>query len=165
MSELPHRRPCAGCEARSPLTSRRRFLAVVSGGAASAFAQAGCGGASGCDPQAFDAVTVGQADVPPMGVLHAVHGAPVLIGRDERGIYAMTNTCTHNCCTVSATGTGTGILVVCPCHNSHFDGNGAVLQGPAELPLVHFRVDMGVGGTLIVQGGMQVSADTRLVVA
>lgn len=100
-----------------------------------------------------------------MGALSAVSGAPALIGRDDRGIYAMTSTCTHNCCTVSATGTGAGIVVVCPCHGSRFDRDGAVVEGPAALPLVHFQVDMGTNGMLIVQGGIQVPSDTRLVVA
>jgi cytochrome b6-f complex iron-sulfur subunit len=155
--------PCAGCAASSPLTSRRRFLAVVSGGAASAFAANGCSNSGGCDPQVFGAVTV--AAIPAVGTLVAVSGAPALIGRDDMGVYAMTSTCTHNCCTVSATGTGSGILIACPCHGSRFDKDGAVVQGPAEAPLVHFQIDMGSNGALVVQGGITVPAATRLVIA
>ena len=68
MSEPRDRRPCAGCAASASLSDRRRFLAVVSGGAASVFVASGCSGSSGCEPQPFGAVTIGQADVPAMGV-------------------------------------------------------------------------------------------------
>jgi nitrite reductase/ring-hydroxylating ferredoxin subunit len=159
------RSPSAGCEARSPLTTRRRFLAVVSTGTASALAAAGCSGSNPCGPESFGDVTLGQPATISVGTLQAVPGAPALIGRDDAGIYAMTITCTHQCCNVSATGTGSGITVVCPCHGSRFDRNGSVIQGPAASPLVHYQVDMSQDGLMVVRGGIEVPASTRLTVA
>ncbi len=43
--------------------------------------------------------------------------------------------CTHTGCTVGAYN---GTKYICPCHNSQFDSNGAVLQGPASTVLTKY---------------------------
>ena len=67
---------------------------------------------------------------------------------DEAGIYSLTSICTHNGCNVVLEDNkGFG----CPCHDSEYDLQGVVLQGPAKLPLKHFEVtEQGPGGPLVV---------------
>jgi Rieske Fe-S protein len=79
---------------------------------------------------------------------------------DGAGIYALTAICTHNGCKVVAeAGQGFG----CPCHDSEYDLQGNVLQGPAKLPLKHFEVtEQGPGGPLVVDLGKPVDAHVRL---
>lgn len=48
---------------------------------------------------------------------------------------ALTATCTHEICTVTAFANQ---LYVCPCHGSEFSTSGSVVQGPAGSPLRQF---------------------------
>ena len=49
--------------------------------------------------------------------------------------YAFDDICTHMGCSL-AKGTLEGTTVTCPCHGSQFDvTSGAVLRGPAQLPV------------------------------
>ena len=79
--------------------------------------------------------------------------------RDAGGIYAMTAICTHQGCTVSG---WNGSAFPCPCHGSQYDLNGAVVQGPATLPLNHFEVTTDGSGFLVVDTGKMVAAQVRL---
>ena len=79
--------------------------------------------------------------------------------RDAGGIYAMTAICTHQGCTVSG---WNGSAFPCPCHGSQYDLNGAVVQGPATLPLNHFEVTVDGNGFLVVDTGKMVAAQVRL---
>lgn len=80
--------------------------------------------------------------------------------RDANGIYAMTAICTHMGCTV---GTPTGAQIICPCHGSHYDLNGANTVGPATVPLDHLAVSEATpGGFLVVDKSQIVAATTRL---
>ena len=61
---------------------------------------------------------------------------PVLVlAREGDGYDAVSPVCTHKECIVNAEGG----LLVCPCHGSTYDREGAVLEGPAERPLRRFR--------------------------
>lgn len=62
---------------------------------------------------------------------------PVHLFRRDDGSFGATSTqCTHRGCQVEAVQS----RFVCPCHGSEFTQEGAVLHGPAELPLVRFAV-------------------------
>lgn len=78
---------------------------------------------------------------------------------DGSGIYAVTSICTHNGCNVVLEDNkGFG----CPCHDSEYDLQGAVLQGPAKLPLKHFEVtEQGSGGPLVVDLSKTVAPHVR----
>jgi Rieske Fe-S protein len=86
-------------------------------------------------------------------------GGFFLIG-DAGGIYAVSSTCTHKGCTVHLEGnTGFG----CPCHDSEYDLQGAVIEGPATLPLKHFEVsEQNPGGPLVVDLSRTVDPLVRL---
>lgn len=67
----------------------------------------------------------------------------LIVGRDAMGLFAYSARCPHQDCTVrqpDAAGAAT-----CPCHNSRFDGNGRVLQGPASTELENYRVRLCAG--------------------
>ncbi len=69
---------------------------------------------------------------------------PAVIYNTDGVFTAYSLTCTHLGCIVEADGQG----FACPCHGSKFDHDGAVLQGPARLPLRPLRVDVPADGNL-----------------
>ena len=93
--------------------------------------------------------------------LHAVSGAPVAIGRDSGGIFAMSLICTHAGC-ASDLGSSN---ISCPCHGSVFDLSGRVLRGPAQSALPHLAVTVDAAGKLTIHGDQEVPASTRLAVS
>ncbi len=134
---------------------RRLFLKVLAAGPLLA-----CSDAGG-DPRGFEDAAAGNVSATSVGTLVTVPNAPCILGRDKDGVYAMTNTCTHQGCDVSPSGNA----ISCPCHGSRFNANGAVLAGPASSPLVHFAVSLDADGNLTVHGQTRVSADVRTAVA
>jgi Rieske Fe-S protein len=135
----------------------RRNLLIL--GSALCVDQLGCGGSSVSLPPVVPAG-------PPSGVasssLRPVSGVAVAIGRDSGGIYALSLICTHQGCDISANGSVTASTIDCFCHNSRFDGNGAVRQGPANSPLPHFKVELDGAGILQIHTDQVVPASTRL---
>jgi Rieske Fe-S protein len=141
-----------------PRPTRRCFLHTT----AAAGVMLGCGGpATQGSPETFGRVAAGNVSDLPVGTLRAVEGAPVYIGRDAHGLYAMTTTCPHAGCDMSTDGSVSANGVVCDCHGSRFDANGAVVRGPATTPLVHFAVTVDGTGIVTIEGRAQVSAGVR----
>jgi Rieske Fe-S protein len=79
---------------------------------------------------------------------------------DARGIFALTAVCTHRGCLVLSEGAeGFG----CPCHDSAYNLQGEVTEGPAKLPLRHLDVKaIGPKGLLQVDISTTVPPETRL---
>lgn len=78
---------------------------------------------------------------------------------EASGIYAITSICTHHGCTVHLEENKS---FECPCHDSEYDLQGNVLQGPAKLPLKHFEVlESAPGGLLVVDLGKTVDPHVR----
>lgn len=65
----------------------------------------------------------------------------------DGGYAAVSPICTHRGCTVDVHGD----LLVCPCHGSTYDRQGAVLEGPAERPLGRFETRVGEGRVLLIR--------------
>jgi Rieske Fe-S protein len=107
-------------------------------------------------------VSAGNVSDTMVGALRAVPGEAVFLGRDSDGLFAVSAACTHAGCMLSVT---SGEELACPCHGSLFDANGAVLRGPARTALPHFKVDVAADGSITIQGGQEVSAETRTPVA
>lgn len=144
-------------------SSRRRFLEVLAVSAVVPFSPACSSSSGGVAPAKLGTVAAGNVSGLPLGTLRAVPGVPACIGRDHQGVYAMTLTCTHAGCDI-AQGTVAASGLVCPCHGSGFDANGAVTNGPATEPLQHFAVSVDAQGLLTIHGDMNVDASTRLMV-
>jgi cytochrome b6-f complex iron-sulfur subunit len=137
--------------------TRRRFLLV----AGHAVAVGACSSAA-VSPAPVGDVEAGNVSALPVGSLRAIGSEPVCIARDSGGVYAMTLTCTHAGCDIGQTGSVSPQGLVCDCHGSEFDANGAVVQGPATQPLDHFAVTVDASGDLTIHGGQTVSATDRL---
>jgi len=56
------------------------------------------------------------------------------------GTHALSLTCTHQGCSVHRDVVANGEGFQCPCHGAAYDGNGTVVQGPAETNLAQYRV-------------------------
>jgi cytochrome b6-f complex iron-sulfur subunit len=93
------------------------------------------------------AVTVPEADLTAKPIVKVlVEGQPVGVFEYQGKVHALSLVCTHLGCLVSWVPTEGEFH--CPCHGSRYDANGAVLQGPAPLPLK--RYDARVSGTTVI---------------
>ncbi|GAB4504886.1 MAG: hypothetical protein Fur0043_18810 [Anaerolineales bacterium] len=131
-------------------SSRRDFLKLT---ANALFGLAGLLGLSGlvrflgyqsdpAPPTEFDLGTA--ADFPPGSSPIFRTDIPAVIYNTEGIFTAYSLTCTHLGCMVETDGQG----FTCPCHGSRFGADGAVLQGPARLPLRPLRVEVTADGIL-----------------
>ncbi|MDP9001946.1 MAG: Rieske (2Fe-2S) protein [Myxococcota bacterium] len=135
---------------------RRRFL-ILGGGT---MALTACSSASVTPAQVGDVPAMNVSSLT-VGTLEPIGNLAVCLGRDAKGVYAMTLTCTHMGCTI---GNVTFQKLTCQCHSSQFDGNGSVVSGPATQSLQHFAVTVDASSNLTIHGGQLVTSDTRLVV-
>ena len=69
--------------------------------------------------------------------------ARTLVVNTGAGYSALTSVCTHSGC--DRNWTFSSNRFTCTCHNSQFDTNGNVLQGPANTPLEKFDVSESNG--------------------
>lgn len=87
---------------------------------------------------------------------------PFIVAQDDNGVFAFSAICTHQGCEVAApdsSGKST-----CPCHGAQFDGNGAVVRGPARTALAHYAVAI-CSGHVFVDSSTTVNASTRTSIA
>jgi nitrite reductase/ring-hydroxylating ferredoxin subunit len=82
------------------------------------------------------------------------------VGRDASGLWAYSNTCTHNnSCQLNNPNSTTGAMT-CPCHGAAFDGNGKVTKGPAVSALKNYKVTV-CNGSVFVDKATTVASGTR----
>jgi len=76
-------------------------------------------------------------------------GQPAIVFRTKNGVFAYSEVCTHQGCTVSYSAADKALI--CPCHGATYDPfNGAsVLGGPTGTPLAKIRV--AISGDWVVQ--------------
>jgi Rieske Fe-S protein len=129
--------PCAEC------INRRQFLATTVAGAAG-LVVTGCGdgdlsGVTGPIvplPSGPITITVGDhAGLATTGVLVMIQDAIGVKRTGPNTFDAFSLFCTHQGCRVTIT---TNTQLDCPCHFSRFDGDGAVVRGPAKDPLPRY---------------------------
>ena len=101
---------------------------------------------------------VGKPDSFPPGTRLPLTRQRVTVVRNEAGMAAISNTCTHLGCVIATTEIGFD----CPCHGSRFDGEGTVLRGPAPRPLPWFKLELSPGGELEVDTAAPVPPGTFL---
>jgi len=95
--------------------------------------------------------------------LHIVSNSGVLVGRDAKGLYALSAICTHRGCDMSS-GAGflTGGDIQCLCHGSLFGPTGDVVNGPASIPLSAYAMELGCDGDCYVDENKIVANTVRL---
>lgn len=100
----------------------------------------------------------------------------LFIGRDLRGLFAISAICTHLGCTVKMLNLnqprtveikGKAVEIQqefqCPCHGSRYYGDGTNYAGPAPRPLDWYRLEVSPDdGQLIVNSSQPVHHDFRL---
>ena len=101
---------------------------------------------------------LGSPERYPAGALSWEANAGVFVMRDERGLRALSATCTHLGCTVRRDGEG----FVCPCHGSRYDAEGRVIGGPAPRSLAFVELELDRHGRLVVDTGVEVDAADHL---
>ena len=143
--------------------TRRTFLKMVAGASTLPLGAgvAACS-SSGPGPENVGDVAAGNASALSVGSLQGIGSAPVCIGRDADGIYAMTLTCTHQSCNMAQQGSVSSSGVSCACHGSRFDVQGNVTRGPAQSSLSHFSVTADTSGNLTVHTATVVAETVRL---
>jgi Rieske Fe-S protein len=112
------------------------------------------------DPEPLKLTEVTRADLKPGTVLDYRKLGAFYLMADDKGIYALTAVCTHRGCLVLSVGPeGFG----CPCHDSAYNLQGEVVEGPAERPLRHLAVRaLEPGGRLQVDTATTVPPETRI---
>jgi cytochrome b6-f complex iron-sulfur subunit len=132
-------------------SSRRDFLKLSTNALLTAAGLLGLGGllrflsyeSDAASPTEFD---IGPASNYPLNSRTLMANIPAMIIHDQGGIQAIHLICTHLGCTAEEVPDG----FTCPCHGSHFDRNGLVLQGPASKPLKRLKIKETEAGTLQV---------------
>jgi len=110
-------------------------------------ALAGCAKTSSASAATGPAVLAKVADIPVGNAVSAtLDGKPILISQQAAGtIVAFTAICTHQGCTVAPAGKE----FHCPCHGSVYNAaTGAVITGPAPLPLAAIPVKVEAGNVV-----------------
>ena len=93
------------------------------------------------EPQRFN---IGKPDDFPSGTKLALESRRVCLVREGDKMCAISTTCTHLGCIVSAAETGFN----CPCHGSRYDQDGNVTAGPAPKPLAWYKVSLAPNGEI-----------------
>jgi Rieske Fe-S protein len=70
----------------------------------------------------------------------------MLMKKSDGTVRAISMLCTHVCCQCEYSSGNNEIF--CPCHGSAFDQNGAVLRGPASVPLPSVDLSIDVNGNI-----------------
>jgi Rieske Fe-S protein len=111
--------------------------------------------AAACDPSLGKRVGAQTAFPAPSWTLVG----QLIVAQDANGFFAFSAICTHQGCLVNPPSSKTG-STFCACHGSRFDGNGAVLVGPANTPLPHYAVNL-CNGDVYVDTTTRVNPSTR----
>lgn len=109
-------------------------------------------------PQVF---VLGEPSTYPLGTITPVAAGRAFVQRDERGLYAISATCTHLGCLIKSSSAG----FECPCHGSRFTPNGAVANGPAPQPLNYVALSLDAEGKVVLDLSQRVGAEARLPIA
>ncbi|NWJ41594.1 MAG: Rieske (2Fe-2S) protein [Geothrix sp.] len=158
---MTHDRPLAPM---APDPSRRAFCAtacaLAMATALRGSTQTPAPGEHPPDPHPVKLTEATRAQLTPGTVLDYRRLGAFYLAADDRGVFALTAICTHRGCLVLSEGpTGFG----CPCHDSAYNLQGEVTEGPAKLPLRHLAVqETEPGGRLQVDTSTTVPPELRL---
>ena len=148
------------------MQSRRRFLRMIATTTGACTLAPLC--ASGCAPQLATGQSPASGPVPagnvkdvPVGTFTFVGDQPVVLARDDGGLYALSAICSHQECNMRNDGGIDGNGLHCDCHGSSFDKSGTPTGGPARRTLDHYAVELGSDGAITVQASQRVATSAR----
>lgn len=129
--------------------SRRDFLKISTNSLLALSGILGIGGlirylSYKADPTPQTEFDIGSSTNYPINSRAILAYIPAVIIHDEKGLRALSLTCSHLGCTVEERNFG----FECPCHSSRYGPNGIVLKGPAATDLKQLRVEETEDGTL-----------------
>lgn len=104
----------------------------------------------------------GRPEDYPDGAVTFIDEVRLLIVRRGNTFRAASAVCPHLGCTVNVVAGEHPF--VCPCHGSHFDQDGAVIDGPSPRGLTWHLVSLSKDGRLVVDLDRSVGAGTQLVI-
>jgi cytochrome b6-f complex iron-sulfur subunit len=107
-------------------------------------------------PEASARFRVGKLSDYPPGTVKEFTEHKVRVTATEQGVQALSLICTHLGCIVGANEEGG---FDCPCHGSHFNGQGRVIGGPAPSPLAWLAISQAADGSLVVDKKREVGSD------
>jgi cytochrome b6-f complex iron-sulfur subunit len=108
-------------------------------------------------PQESKKIKLGMPSDFPAGTTKAFEKERVILFSDDKGLFAISTTCTHLGCVVKWTGRGFN----CPCHGSKFGTKGEIIQGPAPKGLEWHKIDKLPSGQIIIDMNKTVEAGTK----
>jgi Rieske Fe-S protein len=136
---------------------RRGFLRV--GGSSVGLVLLACAGCEeGGLSEPSGPIAAGNVSDLMVDTLRVVNG-PLVLARDGAGLYAMSGVCPHAGCPVGTAGASLAQGLVCHCHGSVFDGQGAVTRGPARTSLRHYPVEVDGSGAITIRADRPPVAD------
>ena len=142
--------PCADC------MNRRHFLTAAASAASLVAIGCGDGVISGVAPKIVvlptGPVTIKVGDHPELATngVFAVVFSNIGVKRTGPAAFdAIQLVCTHEGCAVLVT---SNTQLDCPCHLSRFDGNGAVVRGPADRPLPRYTTSYNASTDILTIG-------------
>jgi cytochrome b6-f complex iron-sulfur subunit len=84
-----------------------------------------------------------------------------LLGRDERGLYALSSLCGHAGCDLLSVGMVSETGIICRCHGSRYRLDGTRLAGPTQRDLYHLKLTLRDDRTVAVDASTIVDATER----
>jgi thiosulfate dehydrogenase [quinone] large subunit len=123
-------------------------LAVAFAGAGKFFAKAAPATSTSAAGKGTKIIKLASIKIGGVHNFVAGNGAPSVLFRTKKGVFAYSAICTHQGCTVSYSTSSKTLK--CPCHGAEFDPNksGQVVNGPAETPLG--KVKVAVKGAWVI---------------
>ena|ERR1035437_3516854 len=111
-------------------------------------------------PDISNKFKIGAPEDFPVGTTKVFPDKNVIVFRDEIGLFAISQVCTHLGCIVAQTAQGFS----CPCHGSRYDEQGQVVHGPAPRALDWFEISQLPSGKLVVDAAKRVPVGTKFTV-
>lgn len=129
--------------------TRRDFLKIITNSLLGLAGLLGLGGllrylSYQFDPAPPSEFDIGPATNYPRKSSTVLAHIPAILIHDDKGLRAISLTCTHLGCSVEERNFG----FECPCHSSRYDLDGRILKGPAERDLNILRVEESEDGNL-----------------
>ena len=125
--------------------NRREFVLLTIAGVAGCAGQGGHGASSNAPAALIDAGPV--SDYAAQGVYDAFRERGFFVVNRDAQVFAVSAICTHRDCLLKV---ATPHSMICKCHGSTFESDGAVTKGPATRNLPRLETSIDERGHLIV---------------